>query len=185
MVSLCRKTFLENNTVFTRYVLSVVVNILEPRIFAPFCSISIQELYLFIIKYLCMRNVQSTLLYQWFENVWNREDKDALHSLLTKEVRVHGLVSDAPVEGAPGFAMFYDNFKTQFHNINVEIDDVISQDDMEAARTTVHAIHTESKKDVHFTGICMVKIENGKIAEAWNEFDFLSMYQQLGQNLIA
>jgi predicted ester cyclase len=31
--------------------------------------------------------------------------------------------------------------------------------------------------------MCIARIENGKIAEAWNNFDFLSMYQQLGMQL--
>lgn len=130
-----------------------------------------------------MRNVQTTLLYRWFDEVWNREDRIALNSLLANDVKLHGLDSEIPVDGAEGFAMFYDNFKTQFHNINIEIDDVVSQDDMETARTTVHAIHTASNQEVRFTGMCMVRIENGKIAEAWNDFDFLSLYQQLGQTL--
>ena len=29
----------------------------------------------------------------------------------------------------------------------------------------------------------MVRVEGGKIAEAWNHYDFLDMYQQLGQVL--
>ena len=57
------------------------------------------------------------------------------------------------------------------------------QDDMESARTIVNAIHTATGKNVSFTGICMVRVQDGKIAEAWNNYDFLNMYQQLGQNL--
>jgi predicted ester cyclase len=33
---------------------------------------------------------------------------------------------------------------------------------------------------VQFTGIAITRIENGKIAEAWNEFDFTEMNKQLG-----
>ncbi len=38
-------------------------------------------------------------------------------------------------------------------------------------------------KAASFTGMCIARIENGKIAEAWNNFDFLSMYRQLGMTL--
>ena len=34
-----------------------------------------------------------------------------------------------------------------------------------------------------FTGMCIARIKDGKIAEGWNNFDFLSMYQQLGMQL--
>ena len=61
---------------------------------------------------------------------------------------------------------------------------MICQDDMESARTKVSAVHTASGKDVEFSGICMIRIDNGKIAEAWNNYDFLTMHQQLGQKLV-
>jgi predicted ester cyclase len=35
-------------------------------------------------------------------------------------------------------------------------------------------------KSVDFTGMCLAHMRNGKIAEAWNNFDFLSLHQQLG-----
>ena len=71
----------------------------------------------------------------------------------------------------------------QCANIKVDVEDVISEDDIESARTTVSAIHTESGKQVTFSGMCMVKTAQGKIAEAWNNYDFLNLYQQLGQKL--
>jgi hypothetical protein len=37
-----------------------------------------------------------------------------------------------------------------------------------------------TNRPVEFTGICIVRICEGKIAEAWNNFDFMSMFQQLG-----
>jgi predicted ester cyclase len=30
----------------------------------------------------------------------------------------------------------------------------------------------------------MVKVHDGKIAEAWNNYDFLDLHQQLGQQLV-
>ncbi|HEX8177354.1 MAG TPA: ester cyclase [Pyrinomonadaceae bacterium] len=30
------------------------------------------------------------------------------------------------------------------------------------------------------SGMTIVRVENGKIAEAWNNFDFMSMFRQLG-----
>jgi len=34
--------------------------------------------------------------------------------------------------------------------------------------------------DVDFWGISMITVEDGRIAEAWNCFDMLCMYQQIG-----
>ena len=35
-------------------------------------------------------------------------------------------------------------------------------------------------KPVDFTGVTIARVENGNIVEGWNNFDFLTMYQQLG-----
>jgi predicted ester cyclase len=35
-------------------------------------------------------------------------------------------------------------------------------------------------QSTEFTGITIVRIEQGKIVEAWNNFDFMTMYKQLG-----
>ena len=57
-------------------------------------------------------------------------------------------------------------------------------------RCTVTATHTgpgltaaPTNKPASFTGMCIARIKDGKIVEGWNNFDFLSMYQQLGMQL--
>jgi predicted ester cyclase len=35
-------------------------------------------------------------------------------------------------------------------------------------------------RDVRFSGMCIIRVAHGQIQEAWNSFDFLSFYQQLG-----
>ncbi len=130
-----------------------------------------------------MRNVQTTLLYKWFDEVWNKGDEHAIDRLMTSESPAKGIIGDDQPKGADGFKIFFNDFRNQFRDIKVEVEDVISQDDIESARTTVSAIHVETGKNVTFSGMCMVKVDNGKIAEAWNNYDFLNLYQQLGQKL--
>jgi steroid delta-isomerase-like uncharacterized protein len=130
-----------------------------------------------------MHNVQSTLLYKWFNEVWNNSDESAIDKLMTQDATAHGISGDQPVKGAAGFKSFFNDFQRQFRDIRIDVDDVISEDGIETARTTVHAVHTGTNKPVEFSGICMVKVEDGKIAEAWNNYDFLNMYQQIGHKL--
>jgi len=130
-----------------------------------------------------MRNVQTTLLYKWFDEVWNKGDENAIDKLMTNDSDAHGIIREDQPKGAEGFKIFFNDFRKQFHDIKIDVEDVISQDDIESARTTVNAIHTESKKPVIFSGMCMVRIADGKIAKAWNNYDFLNLYQQLGQKL--
>ena len=130
-----------------------------------------------------MRSIQSSLLYQWFNEVWNRGDETAVDRLMTTDSTAHGILNENQPKGVEGFKAFLHDFKTNFHDIHISVDDVIRQDDVESARTTVAAIHTATGKPVTFSGMCMVRIADGKIAEAWNNYDFLHLYEQLGQKL--
>jgi predicted ester cyclase len=130
-----------------------------------------------------MRDTKSTLLHRWFEEVWNQNLEGSIDQLMATDSHAHGILSADQPKGAEGFKIFYRGFKEQFDNIQVAIIDVIAQDDMECALTEVTAKHKETGKNVKFSGQCMVRVEAGKIAEAWNHYDFLSMYQQLGQVL--
>jgi|ERR1043165_3459210 predicted ester cyclase len=127
-----------------------------------------------------MRNIKTTLLFRWFQEVWNESKKDSIDKLLTKDVIAHGLGPDGQLQGIESFKNFYDDFRNQLKNIHVHIEDVICQDDIETALCKVTAVDEASGKEIKFSGICMAKIENGKIAQAWNYYDFLKMYQQLG-----
>ena len=131
-----------------------------------------------------MRNIQTTLLYKWFDKVWNKGDESSIAKLMTNDSIAKGILADDQPQGAAGFKIFFNDFRSQFHDITVKVEDVISQDDIESARTTVAATHTASGKNVTFSGMCMVRVSQGKIAEAWNNYDFLNLYQQLGQKLV-
>jgi predicted ester cyclase len=39
---------------------------------------------------------------------------------------------------------------------------------------------TATQSPVEITGMVIVRIENGKIVEAWNNFDFMTLYTQVG-----
>ena len=128
-----------------------------------------------------MRNAKSTLCYQWFNEVWNQQNCNAIERLMAPNGIAHGL-PDEPT-GPAAFKTFFDSFNSQYKDIDIVVEDVISEDDMEVARTTVNLTDRASDTKVSFSGICIVRVENGQIAEAWNCYDFLNMYQQLGYKL--
>lgn len=131
-----------------------------------------------------MPNPQETLIYKWLDEVWNKGNIDIAESLMHEDAIRHGLSeADSNDPGPNGFRTFYANFKKNFTNIDVQVDDAIKEDGIEAARCTVHALHIPTNKEVNFSGICWVKCEHGKIKEAWNSFDFLTMHEQTGLKL--
>lgn len=127
-----------------------------------------------------MKNKQ-TILSDFFDQVWNLGDTNAINTFLDSEVVTHGLDPKDKIHGLAAYTKFYDDFNKQFKNIHVILKEVLADDDMESARCTVVATERDSEKNVNFTGTCTVKIKNGKIVEAWNNFDFETMNKQLGK----
>ena len=136
-----------------------------------------------------MSETNKALMRRWFEEVWNQGRTDAIDELLADNVVIHGLVdaSGEPVRGAQAFRDFHRQFRGAFPNIAVSIDDMVAEGDKVAARCSVAAKHTggtlgfdATDSDVEFDGMTIVVIKDGKIAEAWNNFDFMKMNKQLG-----
>src|SRR5919106_4832007 len=91
------------------------------------------------------------------------------------------------LQGPDGFRPFYETFRRLFPDIKVTIERTIAQGDMVSAHCRVTGRYAgqgggraATGKAVEFWGICTVRVSDGKIVEAWNAFDFLGLYQQLG-----
>ena len=132
---------------------------------------------------------KNTLAHQWFEEVWNKHQVEAIDRLLTQDVIAHGLVDEKGNElcGPSAFKNFFMQFTQAFPDIHVEVADTISEGDKIAARCIVTGTHrgnslgvAPSNKPVRFTGVAILRIKDGKIAEAWNSFDFQTLSKQIG-----
>jgi steroid delta-isomerase-like uncharacterized protein len=129
------------------------------------------------------------LLRRWFEEVWNKGRAAAIDEMLAADAIVHGLSEQAenPLKGAVGFKPFHEIFRGAFPEIEVVVEDVIAEGDKVAARCSVRGKHAgdhlgvaATNAAVQFTGMCIVRIDEGKIVEAWNNFDFMAMNKQIG-----
>jgi steroid delta-isomerase-like uncharacterized protein len=135
-----------------------------------------------------MSEENRALIHRWFEEVWNKGRAEAIDELFAEEGIANGLAdeSGAPLRGPTGFKPFFQKFRDAFPNIEVIVEDTVAEGDKVAARCRVRATHqgdglglAATHKPVEFNGICIVRIKDGKIVEAWNNFDFMSMFQQL------
>ena len=129
------------------------------------------------------------VLHRWFEEVWNKGRESAIDEMFAEEGVAHGLVDENGEElrGASGFKPFFRKFRDAFPDIEVIIEDCICEGDKAAARCTVRGKHTgdslgvaASNKAVEFNGLCIIQVKDGKIVEAWNNFDFARLNQQIG-----
>ena len=129
------------------------------------------------------------LIRRWFEEVWNKGRVEAIAEMFAADGVAHGL-SDEPgktMKGPDDFRSFHSIFRGAFPDIEVVVEDTIAEGDLVAARCSVRGRHTgdhlgvaASNAPVKFTGMAIVRIREGKIVEAWNNFDFLAMNKQIG-----
>lgn len=126
-----------------------------------------------------MQNVQSSFTKKWFDEVWNAGNEDYIDQAVHPEAKVFGL--GEPLVGPAQFKPFYKIFRSAYSNIHVDVDRVYNIGNVEVAMCTVTATHNETGKEVKFQGVCETTIENGKIVEGHNLFDFLTMNLQTGK----
>ncbi len=129
-----------------------------------------------------------TIMNRWFEEVWNKGREEAIDEMSCDDVPGHGLESIAgqEVRGMDAFKVYYRQMRAALSDIHVTVENVVTKGDFTVARCVVTAKHTgeglgkvPKGNPVSFTGMTMARIKDGKIIEAWNNFDFMTMYQQM------
>jgi predicted ester cyclase len=136
-----------------------------------------------------MSEENKELLRRWFDQVWNNGCADAIDEMFDENGIAYGLSDDPtnPIKGPANFIPFHTAFREAFPNMIVVIEDMVAEGDKVAARCSVRGRHegnfmgrAATQAPVDFTGMTIVRIANGKIVEAWNDFDFMTMYKQCG-----
>lgn len=90
--------------------------------------------------------------------------------------------------GRAGLLQFVSLARTAFPDLHVAVEDLLAEGDRVAARVTVSGTQRgvfmgtipPTGKRVTWTGIDILRIAGGKIAERWNERDLLGLMEQLG-----
>lgn len=130
-----------------------------------------------------------TLAHEWFDEVWNKSQIKAIDRLLADDAVAHGLFDEhgRELRGPAGFKPFFLQFTRAFPDIHVEVVDTVCEGDKIAARCIVTGTHKgdtlgipASHKPTEFTGMTILRVKDGKIAEAWNNFDFQVLSKQIG-----
>ena len=137
-----------------------------------------------------MAEQKETLLHRWFEEVWNKGRAEAIDEMFACEGVAHGLADQEGKElcGPEGYKPFFESFRSAFPDIRITVEDTVTEGDKIAARCRVEGTHrgeglgiAATGKRVEFTGMAIIRVREGKIVEAWNNFDFRTMFQQIGK----
>ncbi|MGO1119875.1 ester cyclase [Rhodovibrionaceae bacterium A322] len=118
------------------------------------------------------------LIETWFERVWKQEDPSAIDELFI-DARVEGLGAQPHVTPEQ-FKQFHAAICALATNHDITIDRYHQQGDWVSIICTIRATGRETGQPIAVTGSMWMRIEDNRLAEAYNHIDFLSYWSQLG-----
>jgi steroid delta-isomerase-like uncharacterized protein len=121
-----------------------------------------------------------------FQEIYNTNDLEALGEVVAEDLAMPKVMTGMPT-GLEGAKRVHAITLIGMPDWHTHIDELIAEGDKVVARITMTGTHTgdfwgfpATGNKVNFTGIYIVRIENGKIVEHWGEEDGVSLMQQLG-----
>ena len=125
----------------------------------------------------------------WFEQVWNQGSEEAIDKLLAVDAKMHGLPSSdgSPLVGPSAFKPFWRKFRSAFPDIRIEVARTVTEGEYVAVHCHVSGKHlghdlgiAATQRPIDLWGMGIARVQRGRVIEAWNCFDFMSLYQQIG-----
>lgn len=126
-----------------------------------------------------MSQTARALMETWFRRVWTDEDAAAIHEFFVPDGQARGLGGNAPM-GPKEFAEFHAALCGLLTDIRISVDQHLESGEWSSALCTLHARSRKSGREVTITGQGLARIVDGKLLEAYNHWDFLGLFTQLG-----
>jgi len=129
------------------------------------------------------------LIQKWVDKVLNTRDvseQSPAYQLVAADFVGH-FPGQPPIEGLAAYRQFGSAYFGAFPDLQITPEDLIAEGDKVTMRYGWRGTHKgelmgipATGKQVTTSGISILRVANGKIAEQWDSFDNLGMLQQLG-----
>jgi steroid delta-isomerase-like uncharacterized protein len=128
------------------------------------------------------------LVHRWFDEVWSQGREGAIEELLAEDAVVHGLGEPGiDVRGPAAFKPFFARLRATFPDLQIRVEQTVAEGDWVASRWTARMTHQgeqlgvpASRQPVVVTGMSMGRFRDGQLVEGYNNWDQLSLMQQIG-----
>ena len=125
---------------------------------------------------------------RWFEEVWNQGEESTIDEMCAKHAVGQGQTLDgSSISGPEHFKEFWRAFRAGFDSIHVDIHRTVEEGDLVMAQWTITMTHKgeflgirSTGKRVTATGMSLQRYVDGKIVEAWDNWDQLGVMGKLG-----
>ena len=116
----------------------------------------------------------------WYSEVWENGNLDAIDQFFAADTMAEGLIPEMQV-GADDFRDLVMAFRHVLGDIKVELPKIVEDDDWVSAILHVSTTRADNGAPIQATGSVFARIKDGHMVEAYNQFDFVSLFEQLGQ----
>ena len=123
---------------------------------------------------------KTEILQRWYDEVWTNGNLDAIDEMLGEDLVANGIIPALGISRNE-FGDLVEAVRSLLGPIRVKLAQTVEQDDWLAARYVIDTEAAETGEPVHVSGHAMVRFKDGKIAESHYQFDFFSLFEQLGQ----
>ena len=124
-----------------------------------------------------------TVVRNYLERVWDQHDYTAIDENIRSDYIQHS--RNVP-PGRVGVKAFFKMIESVFSDVKFIINDMIAEGDKVVWRWAIQGKHTgifqglqSTGKDFSFSGISILRLEDGKFAELWVEQDMMGLLGQL------
>ena len=126
---------------------------------------------------------------QVFEKVWNQGDTSAADQIFADSYVAHIADIPSPINSADEFKQFVALFRALSPGMRFTIEDQVAEGDKVATRwsvrfqTSASPAAESADESTLVTGMSMHKMTNGKLVESWDNWDSMTAFQSMGQDL--
>jgi steroid delta-isomerase-like uncharacterized protein len=134
-----------------------------------------------------MSEANKQLARRWFEEVWNKRNAAAIDEMLSADGKSHGFPDpDSVLVGPEDFKVMHSSFCGAFPDLQITIEDVITEGDKVAIRWTTTMTHLgdhlgipATSKKVRLPGSSFLIVRDGMIQEGWNFMELEGLIHRL------
>ena len=126
------------------------------------------------------------LVRRWFKEVWSKGNLAVADQIVAQNYANHDPAAPMPESGREGLKKHVTAYRTAFPDLTLTLNDILAEGRKVMVRWTARGTHkgtlmgiAPTGKQVTMTGISVVRIAGGKVAEQWVNWDTLGMIQQL------
>jgi steroid delta-isomerase-like uncharacterized protein len=132
------------------------------------------------------------LVRRFYAEVWERGHLEVAHEVFAEDYVRHELRPGEALRGPAGQAKIAEDFRRAFPDLRFEVELVLGDSDLVAARWTAQGTHTgpwgtiePSGRPMRFSGVNIFRFADRKVVEIWNHRDDLGLMTQLGVPVFA